>query len=275
MEKLTEYFAAFGFDLPSLLIAAGLLLAGTILLSAVGKFIFGAKSTLVQAISAAIGILFVYVLNIVLHRVGDSFSMFISPLPFLTVQGETASLFVFTGTEFSDICVQLVNMVVLALLMNLIDTLIPKGENPIVWMIFRILTIALAQVAYLVILWACGTYLPADILTYAPMILLAVLVILLLTGALKIVVGAFLTTVNPLVAALYTFFFANIIGRQVTKAVFTTALLSGLVYGLEFLEIAQFSIAPQALIAYIPLALILLALWYLVSRLFVKKDRQE
>ena len=41
-------------------------------------------------------------------------------------------------------------------------------------------------------------------------ILLGLLILLLLVGALKIVIGALLATVNPRIGAFYTFFFATI-----------------------------------------------------------------
>ena len=90
---------------------------------------------------------------------------------------------------------------------------------------------------------------------------------MILTGALKIIVGMVLTTVNPLIGALYTLFFANIIGRQVTKAVFTTVIVSALFFLLEKLQVAAISIVPDALIAYIPFALFMLVCWYGIKKL--------
>ena len=53
--------------------------------------------------------------------------------------------------------------------------------------------------------------------------LLALLVLLLLVGALKLIVGAVLATVNPLIGAFYTFFFATLAGKALSKAILTTA----------------------------------------------------
>ena len=119
---------------------------------------------------------------------------------------------------------------------------------------------------YLVV-WVFQTYLPQGIVLYAPVILLGILVLMLLTGALKFLLGLLLATVNPLIGALYTFFFANIIGKQVTRSVLTTALLSGVLVMLQNLEIAGLSLAPEAMVAYIPFLLVLVPIWYLVSRL--------
>ena len=91
---------------------------------------------------------------------------------------------------------------------------------------------------------------------------------MLLTGALKILVGALIATVNPVIAALYTFFFANLVGRQITKAVLTTAILSGIVMLLRYVGIIAISVISSALIAYIPLMLLLILLWYIVCKIF-------
>ena len=268
MDAISAYFDNLGMDFNSLLIAAGLLLIGTVILSAIGRFVFGKKSALVNAVSSAIGILFVYALNIVLRSAEASLQQFIAPLPFISFSGEQMSLFSFTGANYTVICYELVSMVILAFLMNLIDNFMPKGKNIFTWSIFRILTVVLAQIAHLIVTYLLTTYLPEGLLTYAPAIILGILVLMLLTGALKIVVGALLSTVNPLIAALYTFFFANIIGKQITKAVMTTGILAALVFGLEKLGITTICVAAGALTAYIPLCLILLVVWFIVIKIF-------
>ena len=78
---------------------------------------------------------------------------------------------------------------------------------------------------HLIVTQLFTTYLPQGLVTYAPTILLALLVLLLLVGALKIVVGAILATVNPLIGAFYTFFFATIVGKALSKAMLTALLL--------------------------------------------------
>ena len=93
-----------------------------------------------------------------------------------------------------------------------------------------------------------------------------ILALMLLTGAFKVLVGIAISTVNPLVAALYTFFFASLVGKQITKAVLTTLLLAALVLCLNSLGIVVISVISSALIAYIPFVLALTVLWYIVGR---------
>lgn len=266
MEAVIDYLRSLNLDYDSLLKTGTILLLGTLLVSLFGRFIFGKKSTLNNAVSSAIGIVFLYALTVVLKSAGAQFEMWTAPLPFVTISGDELILFSFEGVDYTVICAELLSMVILSFLVNLVDGWLPTGKNIITWLFFRCLTVAGALILHLIVTGLFTTYLPEGIVTYAPPILLALLALMLLTGALKILVGIALSTVNPLIAALYTFFFANIIGRQVTKAVFTTALLTGLVYLLQYAGVAAVCIASAALLAYIPFIVVLLVLWYVVRR---------
>lgn len=266
MDAISTYFSQYGLDFYSLLKTFGIILIGSILIGAIGRFIFGKRSALVGAVSSAIGILFVYALNIVLHSAGAEFSKFATPLPFITVSKDAVTLFQFSGADYTLICTELVSLIILAFLMNLIDRFLPKGKNIFTWTFFRVLTVMLAQAGHLLIHFIMTAYLPDGFLMYAPMIVLAILLLLLLTGALKFLVGLFLTTVHPVIAVFYTFFFANVVGKLVTKAVLTTAILAALVYGLEKIGIFTICIAAGALTAYIPLLILLVVLWFLISK---------
>ena len=101
--------------------------------------------------------------------------------------------------------------------------------------------------------------------TYAPMILLGTLVIMVLLGLLKAILGLILTLSNPLLGGLYTFFFSNKLGKQLSKALLTTVILTVLVFCLNYLGYSVISITETALISYIPLIVALLFLWYLIG----------
>jgi hypothetical protein len=159
-------------------------------------------------------------------------------------------------------------MIILAFFINLLDRWLPTGKKLLSWLLFRALTIAIGFVLQIIIVSLLEKYLPEGIVTYAPVILLVILVSCLLAGILKIVIGEFLTTINPIIGGLYTFFFATVIGKQITKAVLTTAILAGLVMGLQLLGIAAISIAATALAAYIPFLLLLAAVWYMDHKIF-------
>lgn len=247
--------------------AVFIMAAGTLLLGAVGRFVFGKKSVLNQSVSSAIGILFVYAATVVLRSLGAEYEAFVAPLPLVTFSGDQMQLFSFAGADYTIICTQVLSMVILAFLANLIETVLPRGKNLLTWLFFRCLSVVLAIAAHLVVDWLFTTYLPEGLVTYAPTIVLGLLIVLLLVGALKLVVGAVLATVNPLIGAFYTFFFATIVGKALTKAIFTAGILCGIVAALTHIGCVSVSIASAALVAYIPLLVILLIVWYVASHL--------
>ena len=268
MDTIISFFNSVGVDFDTFWKAALILLLGTILMSLFGRFVFGKRSALNNAISSAIGILFIYAVTVVLGSAGTQFSNLLAPLPFVTISGEEMTLFTFKNAHYSVICSEVLSMIILAFLVNLADGWLPKGKNIFSWLFFRCLTVVIGYLLHLVVVGLFSKYLPEGIVIYAPAVLLGLLVLMLLTGALKIVVGAALTTVNPIIGGLYTFFFANVIGKQITKAVLTTALLAGLVFGLQYIGIGVISVASAALVAYIPVLLLLIVFWYIVYRIF-------
>lgn len=266
MEQLKELLNAIDFQGDTFWKAALLLTVGSIVLGFIGRYAFGKHSILDHAVSSAIGILFVYAATVVFYSLGAEYSSFVSPLPFISLENETLSLFRLEGSHYTLICEQLVSMIILAFLANLIDSVLPRGEHFISWLFFRCLTILLAIAGQLAVSWLFATYLPQGILTYAPAILLGVLVLMLAVGSFKIFVGAAIATVNPVVAALYTFFFASFLGKAISKAVLTTLLLTALVWGLNYLGVASLAIGLAALVAYIPLMIVLVIIWYVVNK---------
>lgn len=268
MDKIASYFNTIGFNFDTFWKAALILLLGTFLMSVFGRFIFGKRSALNNAVSSAIGILFIYAVSVVLRTAGPQFSALIAPLPFVSISGDQMMLFRFEGAHYTTICSEILSMIILSFLVNLADGWLPRGKNIFSWIFFRCLTVVIAYLLHLIVVGLFSAYLPEGIITYAPVILLCILVVLLLTGALKILVGALLTTVNPIIGGLYTFFFATIIGKQVTKAVLTTAILSALVIALQYVGVGVISIASAALVAYIPIIIILVVLWYIVCKFF-------
>ena len=266
MENIISYFQTF--DFASFFKTALILLLGTFLLSVFGRFVFGKRSALNHAVSSAIGILFIYMITVILRSAGAGFESLIAPLPYVSISGTELSLFCFEGAHYATVCSEILSMIILAFLVNLADGWLPAGKNIFSWLFFRCLTVLIAYILHLIIVGLFATYLPDGIVTYAPTVLLFLLILLLLTGALKIVVGALLTTVNPIIGGLYTFFFATVIGKQISKAILTATILTALVLALQYAGIGVVSIASAALLAFIPLVIVLIALWYIVFRVF-------
>ena len=171
----------------------------------------------------------------------------------------------FQRSPLTIVCSEILSLVILAFLVNLLDTLIPRGNSALGWFFLRILTVLFAMVLHILVDWAFKTYLPNVLVTYAPTILLVILAVTLLMGLLNLVLSVVLTVVNPIFGALYTFFFSNIIGKQLSKAVFTSGIICGVVFLLGYFGCTVICVSAAALSAYIPLAIVLLLLWFLIG----------
>ena len=240
--------------------------AGVLILSVLSRVVLGKRSSLNHSLSSAIGILFIYAVTIVVYTFKPwNLELLLSPLPFVSFSGQFLVIFPIADAQFPALCSQLLSLVILAFLVNLIDTFLPKGDNPITWFVLRLLTVVVSMILNLAARWAFQTYLPGVLVTYAPSILLVLLVVLMLSGVLNLILGLVISMTNPFLGAMYTFFFSNIVGKQLSKAIFSCAILCAIVYLLEHFGYTVICITAAALMAYIPLAIILLVLWYLVG----------
>lgn len=270
IDKL-QSFVPENFDLNSILIMAAVLSVASLVFGLIGRFVFGKKSNLNQSVSSAIGILFIYIATVLIHSFGLDLKFLLSPLPFFTIHtteaaGDVISLYL-PLTDYVALCGELLNMIILAFLANLANAWIPQGKNLFTWLLFRIISVLVAMVLFALANMLITQYLPEGLLTWAPVILLALLVIMLLVGALKGLVGAVLVTVNPLIGFLYTFFFANIVGKMLSRAMLTTLLMGGLIYALNYFGIVFIALGSGVLTLMIPLLIVLLIIWYVVGKL--------
>ena len=257
-------------DPAQLALAAAGFMAATLLLSSIGRAMLGQNSALTNAASSAIGILFIYVATVAVMTIGgelEQFRPYLSPLPFIRIDGEMLHLFSLLESDYHIVCSEILSMVILAFLVNLLDSWIPRGEHVITWFLFRCTTVVLAILAHWGVTELIIAIIPDVIANNAATILLSLLVVMLAVGALKYLVGIAIATVNPIIAALYTFFFANAVGQQLSKAVLTTALLTALVWGLNTIGLTVIPIDLAALTSYVPFLGLLAALWYIVNRI--------
>lgn len=257
------------FDWQRFLIIALGFSAACLLLGFIFRGIWGRNSNWNRAISSAVGILFIYMITIIIMMSDGElaqFEPFLSPLPFVEIEGSTISIFPISESSHPEICAQILSMIILAFLVNLLDGLFPKGHNIITWLFFRCCTIILSMLAHVFVTGQLESVLPETFLANAPVVLLWILVIMLCLGALKYLIGIALATVNPIIGFLYTFFFASAVGRQLTKSVISTAILTALVYAVEQTGISVLTVDPSTIPAYLTFAGILAGVWYLITR---------
>ena len=253
-------------DIVSMMKFIGIFAFAVLFIGLLGRVVLGKRSSLNHAVSSAMGILFIYALTVVIYTFDPyALSKYLAPLPFVQFSGDVLNVFTFRSASYSTICREILSMIILAFLVNLLDTWIPKGKKASVWFTFRFITVLLAMALHYIVKWAFNAFLPGVLVTYAPMILLGILGLMLFLGLANTVLSLVLTVVNPIIGALYAFFFGNIIGKQITKAVFTTLILSAVVFALNYFGYAAISISAGVLGNYVPLLAVLLILWYLLG----------
>lgn len=241
-------------------------IAASLILSVLGRIFLGKRSSLNHSLSSVMGILFIYAATVIIYTFKPwNLEILLSPLPFVTFSGDYLILLPITDSQFPALCTEILSLVILSFLVNLVDTYLPKGNNVISWYLMRFITIALSMMLHLLACWAFETYLPDMLVKYAPTALLSVLIFMLLSGALNLILGLVIATANPFMGAMYTFFFSTVIGKQVSKAVFSTAIVTGVFFLVDWFGYTVIAISAGALLTYIPLGLVLLVLWYLIG----------
>ncbi len=253
-------------DIISALLFLGVFGLAVMLAGILIRFIAGKNSPLNRALSSALGILMIYLITVLVYTFQPGkLSGYLSPLPYVSFSGDSLVLFSFRSGSFSAISAELLSMVVLAFLANLIDTIVPDGKKILSWFVLRLVTVLGAMALHYWVNWLFETYIPGFLEGNAPMILFCILLFMLLLGVMKVILGIFLTVINPVIGALYTFFFSNKIGMQLSKAVFSAVLLSALVFALEYLGYGAIPISLAALQSYIPAVAIVFILWYSIE----------
>lgn len=242
--------------------------AASLILGVMSRIVLGKRSSLNHSLSSVMGILFVYVMTITLYTFKPwNLDILLSPLPFATFSDHYLIIHPITDLQFTALCEELLSLIVLAFLVNLIDNFMPQGENIVSWLILRIITILLCFALQLVASWAFHKYLPIALIDYAPMILLILLAFMILSGVITLILGLVISITTPFLGAMYSFFFSNIIGKQLSKALFTTGVICVILYLMDVFGLIVIIISPAALLTYIPLAIAMVGLWYLIGYL--------
>ncbi len=246
----------------------GLCFFGLLFIHSMFRFLLGKKAQISLSISSAMEIFCMYCILLCLHSFGlDWQKIFPGTLPFISVQKDQLLLFpMLTGGLYST-CNQVLQLLVIAFLVNLINDIIPHGKHIISWYFFRLITVILSIGINFMVHQIFTVLLPPDFMQIAPTVLLLTLVALVLLGSLKLVVGFALLFLDPIIAALYTFFFATFIGRRLARSLVTASLLTLLVLVLNILEINVLTINTATLLVLVPVLIFILLLWYLIGHI--------
>lgn len=230
------------------------------------RMILGKGSSLTCAVSACISILLVYLAAILIYLFLPDWRAELPQLPFLTVDAQHFALWRLSDLTDSLLYASVLKLGILAFLVNLLEVLLPKGEKFSTWYLFRTVTVLAALAGYGALIHFLDGVVPELFTLWAKPLVLGFWAVILLSGVLKVLLSIVLTVMNPIVGALYTFFFSNLLGKQFSKSILTTVILVGVVEALNRLGATQFAFSDFSLAAYGPACLILIGTLYLFGR---------
>ena len=217
------------------------------------RLFFGANCTINRSISGFLSILFVYAVTVTVYTLKPwDLNQYLSPLPFAIFRSDILILSYSACSNISLLSQQLLSLIILSFIIHLLSTLLPKGRSFFGWLFFRLIAVAAAIFLNLAANWALNAFLPGVIANSAPVVLVGVLVAALLVSLFNPLLCVLFTVANPVIGLLYTFFFSNTIGKNLTRAVLSAALTCGLFYLMEYAGFSVIDITNKSLLTYAP-----------------------
>lgn len=233
------------------------------------RVLFGTHCTVNRVISGSLEIFFIYLFTVAVYTLDPlEFSQYLSPLPFAIFRGDILILTSVAGNSFSAIAPTLLSMLILCFIVHLLYFLLPTGKKLFSWFLLRVISIVAAIFLNLTVNWGLNMFLPGFIAEYAPAAVIAVLAVAIIIGLFNPLLCIVFTVVNPVFGLLYTFFFSNAIGKQITKAVFSTAAACIIFYVMNYFGIAVIDITTASIISYLPVCLVLMGIWFVYDHKF-------
>ncbi len=227
------------------------------------RLFFGNRCAVNRGISGFLSVLFVYSLTTVLYSLNPwNLTDYLAPLPFAIFRTD---ILIITSSAFSGLsllCSQLLSLIILCFLIHLSNFLLPNCRSFLLWLVVRILSIALSIALFLGANLALNTFFPAAFAQSAPIVLVATLGCTLLISLFNPLLCILFTAANPIIGLLYTFFFSNTIGKNLTRAVLSAVMVYGLFYAMEYFGFSVIDITSGALLRFSPFAAVLIGIWY-------------
>lgn len=227
------------------------------------RLFFGNRCAVNRGISGFMSVFFIYTATTVVYSLRPwNLTDYLAPLPYAIFRTD---ILIICTTSFSDLpllCAQLLSLIILCFIVHLSNYLLPNVRSFFLWLLMRILSLALAVALFLGANWGINTFFPSVLAQSAPVVLVAVLGATLLVSLFNPLLCILFTAANPVIGLLYTFFFSNTIGKNLTRAVISAAMVYALFYAVETFGFSVIDITPGALLCFSPFAAVLIGIWY-------------
>jgi hypothetical protein len=210
------------------------------------KFI-GRGPNIKAGIISALSILIMYVACVLIYKYEPvGLDDYLAPLPFVQFNEDSLVLTIYELNENGKFCVtkfcnQILSMFILAFFVNQIYAFKPGNLKSPGWLIFRLFSTlfcigfhyAVHKVLTKVIGMIPKDNLVTNLLPHLAIGFLCFLVLVFILASIKPFLKFFVQTVNPTFEGLSGFFYVNKFGVIVTRAIYTTILLSAFAYDLQ------------------------------------------
>lgn len=246
---------------------AALICAAVCILGGVLRLIFGKGSSLVCSVFACLSLALLYLAGIVIYVFIPQLRSSMTSLPFISVSGDGFYLWDIANLSTESLYPALLRLFILAFLVNLIESILPSGKKLLSWYGLRMLTVAASLGIYVGLSAVINSFAPQIYGEWAGYILIGLWLCIGLIGIVKVLVGIVLMTIHPVLGALFTFFFSNLFGKQLTKAILTSVLAICILMILYQLGFLGFAFSGFSFASYAPTCLIALAALYLFGKL--------
>ena len=271
LEFLSTYIMSLfpeGFN-PLDMIQTSIYLIGIVLLMAVlVRLVHQKASQYNHALSSAMALLFMYLLMIQLHGIiPEIVDPVLDKLPLIDVNLDSGklTLYQFSLEKFSESCVELLYLLILSFCLIGLDDLIPDAKNTTSWIILQFIVVCIALAIYCFILKAIAHFAPDVFDSFAPMILVCILLFMVFLGLLKVILTLMLVAVNPLLGAVSAFFSTNKVGMALGKSVMCSFIMVVMTVLLQHKGVGTFVLADLTLLVCLLPMVILGVLWVVIG----------
>lgn len=235
-------------------------------LSAVFRVIQGKDSAVTESFRTGLTLLLSYLLLILMYQFFPALRGQLPQLPFSRVDEHCFVLLPVCSFAEELLYSQLFRLGILTLIMNFCDALLPKEEDFSSWFLRCFLGVFAGFVLYGFFIRLIEATIPQLLGAWAKPLVLGFCGVLLLSWVLKLLLGVVLTVMNPIVGAVYGFFFSHALGKQFPKSILTTGILLSALEGLNRIGKASFSFPDFDSISFSAPLLILSICLYLFHR---------
>jgi hypothetical protein len=266
IKKILDIVLPESFDVTAYVMHLLVAIVAIFVVAGIFRLSLGKGSIINGAIASAVAILTIYVITVLLYSFNGKLHVLFEPLPFVTVSEDYLTIFPIFQSSPHEFFREVVNLIILAYVMNLMETWLPKGDKIGSWFSFRFFALVIAVCVHHSISLLLKHVVSESVLVLVPICLLGIIGLAFVLGVLKMIIGGESFFVKNFLGAFHGFFFSNDMGKQLMRAMTTTIIMTTFVIVLNYLSFTTIAIAAVTFFTYFPIILIGLFLWYIISK---------